>query len=176
MSDGEGAGPATDDAGDADDRKRRSWTVIGMMLLGLVVPAVGVAVAWKSCGQGAVAGRLDVKGSSLGSWVTILDRCASGAAQGIRGVELSSRAVERPSVRLEIDPIDGPSVTLWSPDGKGPLLLRRKDCAALEAELRPRGENADGVASRFDGNVRGTCLLPGGGTVTIDAWWRDCAD
>jgi hypothetical protein len=176
VSDGEGAGPAGDDADGADERRSRNWTVIGMMLLGLVIPAVAVAVAWKSCGQGAVAGRLDVKGSSLGSWVTILDRCTSGAAQGIGGVELGSRAVARPSARIEIDPIDGPSVTLWSPDGKGPLLLRRKDCAALKAELRPRGENADGVASRYDGKVEGTCPLPGGGTVTIDAWWRDCAD
>jgi hypothetical protein len=157
---------------------RRKVAVVGFVIIGLLVPAFGIAVAWKGCGHGAIAGKIEVTGSSAGAWSTTIASCHTGAADGFRGVTLVGHGARDATAkaRVEIAPLDGPTVTLWSPDGKGPLVVTKKDCAALAAELRGVGERDDESPAAFDGNVAGTCPLPGGGTVTIDAWWRDCRD
>lgn len=161
-------------AGEASSGTRRKLAVVGMLAAGLAVPALGLAVAWRSCGRSAVAGSVTVEGSTLGSWRTTILRCRR-AAEGVRGVELVARGGETPVARVEVDPLDGPIVTVWSTDGQGPLVVRKQACAALAADVRDRGAGDDAPA-RFDGNVEGTCPLPGGGTLTIDAWWRDCGE
>lgn len=162
---------------DADGGGRRKLAVLGFLAAGLVVPALGVAVAWKSCGHGAIAGKIDVAGSTAGAWSTTIGSCKSGVSDGFRGVVLGGRGTAAGAkTRVEVDPIDGPLLTLWSPDGKGPLVVTKKACAALSAELREVGKRDDDSPAAFDGNVAGSCPLPGGGTVTIDAWWRDCRE
>lgn len=146
-----------------------------MVVLGLGVPAAGLAVAWKSCRQGTVQGRVDVTGSTLGAWQAALGRCTSGQARGFRGVELSRGGDDRPLVRLVMDPLDGPLLTLWPLSGDRTLELRARDCPALTAELRSAGGGGDdGDDERFDGTLRGTCPLRGGGSARFDVWWRGC--
>ena len=153
---------------------RRKVAVVGMLVAGLVVPALGVVVAWKSCGHSAVAGAVEVKDSTLGAWRTTFDHCTSGGAQGYRGVELGGK--DKAAMRVEIDPLDGPIVSVWSSDGKGPLVVRKKDCASLTADVRDAGKRDDDAPARFHGNVSAACPLPGGGTLALDAWWRDCGE
>lgn len=154
---------------------RRKLAVIGMLAAGLAVPALGIALAWKSCGRGAVAGAVEVKDSTLGSWRTTIARCRPAGA-GVRGVELTAKGSEAPAARVEVDPLDGPIVTVWSTDGKGPLVVRKEACPALAADVRDSGARDDDAPLRYSGNVGGACPLPGGGTLTIDAWWRDCGE
>jgi hypothetical protein len=157
-----------------DKSSRRKAAVIGMLVAGLVVPALGVVVAWKSCGHSAVAGGIDVKGSSLGSWRTTIGRCTSGGLE-YRGVELRGRD-GKGAARVEIDPIDGPIVRVWSTDGKGPLVVRKQDCTKLAADVRDAGKRDDEAPARYSGAVEAVCALPGGGTLSVDGWWRDCGD
>ncbi|HUQ08231.1 MAG TPA: hypothetical protein VM261_37310 [Kofleriaceae bacterium] len=160
----------------ADRATGRKVAVVGMLVAGLIVPALGIAVAWKSCGRSAVAGAIDVKDSKHGSWRLTVARCRSGGA-AFRGVELagpddSSKA----TARVEVDPIDGPVVSVWSADGQGPLVVKKKDCADLTADVRDIDKRDDDAEPRYNGNVGGACPLPGGGTMTIEAWWRDCGE
>ena len=160
---------------ESQDATRRKVAVVGMLLVGFAVPALGVAVAWKSCGHSAIAGALEVKDSTLGSWSTTIGQCTSGGVQGYRGVELTG-AKAKAVVRVELDPIDGPMVSVWSADGRGPLVVKKKDCANLVVEVRDADKRDDDAPARYHGNVAGACPLPGGGTLTIDAWWRDCGE
>lgn len=145
-----------------------------MLVAGLIVPALGIAVAWKSCGHSAVAGAIEVKDSTIGSWRTTIARCTSGGAS-YRGVELRG-GKDKANARVEVDPLDGPIVSVWSADGKGPLVVRKKDCSSLAADVRDTGTRGDDAPARYNGNVAGSCALPGGGTLAIDAWWRDCGE
>jgi len=160
-------------SGDTQSAGRRKATVVGMLVAGLLVPALGIAVAWKSCGHGAVAGAIEVKDSPIGSWRTTIARCTSGGTS-YRGVELSGK--DKANARVEVDPIDGPIVSVWSADGKGPLVVRKKDCTSLAAAVRDTGKRDEDAPPHYDGNVAGSCALPGGGTLALDAWWRDCGE
>jgi hypothetical protein len=161
---------------EADRATGRKVAVVGMLVAGLIVPALGIAVAWRSCGRSAVAGAIEVKDSTHGSWRVQVARCLSGGS-AFRGVELAGRDEEsKATARIELDPIDGPSVSVWSADGQGPLVVKKKDCAALTADVREDGKRDDEAPPRYSGNVGGACPLPGGGTLTIDAWWRECGE
>lgn len=153
---------------------RRKAAIIGMLVAGLIVPALGIALAWKSCGHGAVAGAIEVKDSTIGSWRMIVATCKSGG-ETFRGVELRGRD-GKALTRVEIDPIDGPIVTVWASDGKGALTVRKKDCSTLAVDVRDAGKRDEEAPARYDGSAGGACSLPGGGTLTIDAWWRDCGE
>lgn len=157
---------------------RRKIAVVGFLLVGLAVPALGIAGAWRSCGHSAISGRVEVTGSTAGAWSTTIASCTNGVAEGFRGVVLvgNGSAGAAAKTRVEVDPIDGPTVTLWSPDGRGPLVVTKKACAELTAELHGVGKRDDDSPAAYDGNVAGSCQLPGGGTVTIDAWWRVCRE
>lgn len=160
----------------ADNATGRKVAVVGMLVAGLLVPALGIAVAWKSCSHGAVAGAIDVKDSKHGSWRVSVARCLSGGAT-FRGVELAGQdASSKATARVELDPIEGPMVSVWSADGQGPLVVTKKDCAVLTADVRDTGKRDEEAPVRYSGNVGGACPLPGGGTITIDAWWRDCGE
>ena len=53
--------------------------------------------------------------------------------------------------------------------------MRKKDCSSLTADVRDAGKRGDdSAAARYHGNVAAVCSLPGGGTLSVDAWWRDC--
>ncbi len=169
------------DAGGGDASRGGSIARVAVMLiLGVGVPVAGLAIAWRSCSRGATSGRVEVVDSTLGAWRSTLDRCTTGQAQGFRGVELRHRGESHALVRVEVDPIDGPIVTLWPPATSGAvsksLVVRGRDCPALTVDLRALGGGDDGDGDdRFDGKVSGTCPLPGGGRVSLDAWWRGCA-
>lgn len=157
-------------------RGRTIGVVAAMLVLGIIVPVAGFAFAWKSCAHPAMHGRVDVAGSTLGSWRAPLGRCAATntvIAPGSGEVELGRTDDDRTLVRYTQDPIDGAVLTLYALSGDRTLTLRGRDCAALASTLR-RTNADDAPTPIFDGKLSGTCPIPGGGTVTIDVWWRDC--
>ncbi len=145
--------------------------VVVMAILGLAVPLAGVVVAARSCNQTQSAGRVEVTGSPAGDWQARLGACRSALDRGERAVELGRRDDGGPLVRIAVDPLDGPVVTLWNPSGDRTFELRGGDCPALRVELRSSG---DGDGERLGGSAQGTCPLAAGGTVTLGVWWRGC--
>lgn len=152
---------------------RTALSIAAMLVAGLAIPLAGILIMWKACTHTAMQGRVEVAGSVLGSWRAPLGRCTAVAgtyAPGAGEVTLGRRDDNGPLVRFTLDPIDGAILTLWPLSGDRTVEIRARDCPALRATLtRPDG-------THFDGKVSGSCPLAGGGTASIDVWFRGCGE
>jgi hypothetical protein len=150
--------------------RRTVLTVVVMLVVGLVLPLAGIVVAWKSCTHTAMQGRIDVAGSAAGAWRADIARCVAVPgtyAPGSGEVELGRREDNGPLIRFTMDPLDGAVLLLWPMSGDRTLEVRGRDCPALRASLTQ-------VKNGYDGKLSGTCPLTGGGTASIEVWFRGC--
>lgn len=163
----------TDDARSPDappSRKRALAIVATLVFAGLIVPLVAILFAMRSCSRPAMSGRLELTGGSLGAYRVNLDRCRSTVTPD--EVELGTAATPL-LVRVTLDPLDGPVLTVHDQTSSRTLTVPARPCTGFIARLTRT--SAEGAASfTYNGEITGTCPLPGGGTVVISSWFRAC--
>ncbi len=152
-------------------RKRALGILAALIFAGLVVPLVAILFAMRGCSRAQVSGRIELTGSPFGDQRFPLDRCRASASV-VDEVELGNE--ELPSlIRVTIDPIDGPILTLIEPYGSRTFTVMARPCPGFTAKLK-RTSADDAPTPRYDGEVSGTCAHPGGGSVSISVWFRGC--
>ena len=153
-------------------KRRMSVTMIGFALVGFVLPALAIAMAYKSCLGTTVQGMVSIKGAGV-DWRERVGSCAA-EADG-RAVTLAHGDDVR--VRAAVDPIDGPRLEL-SPPGQPVVVLTPATCPGLRVELRQDGKRDDGSAI-LDGSMVASCPVPAGhplagAAIALDGWWKAC--
>ncbi|MBK9034160.1 MAG: hypothetical protein IPL61_23345 [Myxococcales bacterium] len=152
--------------------RRLSLTMVGVTLVGFVLPAVAITMAYRSCLGTTVRGAVSIKGQAI-DWRQRLGSCAA-EADG-RAITLTNGGDVL--VRAAVDPIDGPRLEL-APPGQPLVVLVPATCPAMRVELRAAGKRDDGSAI-LDGTMVANCLVPpghplAGAVVSVDGWWKHC--
>ena len=160
------------DAGPEPVGERRGGRVgwsLGLVVLGLVVPAAAMAIAYRSCEVSAARGQITVEGSPLGAWRVPILRCQliPGSTTEVllgkdEGTTLA-RVVHQGATVLELD----------DPSGSRTLTIDATRCPGLAIRpARPATDPAGIDLTR--GSLFVDCQLPEGGRVHVDAWWSKC--
>lgn len=153
-------------------KPRLTITMIAFAVLGLGIPAVAIAVAYKSCMGTTVRGSVAVKGAGV-EWTARLAGCAADPD----GRTAVLDAGGDPIVRATLDPIDGPRLELAVP-GQPPVVVTAATCPGLAVAQRTAGKRDDGSAI-LDGSFTVACAVPAGhplagARVDGDGWWNGC--
>ena len=154
------------------DKPRLTITMITFAVIGLVIPAVAIAVAYKSCMGTTVRGGVAVKGAGV-DWKARLVGCAAEAD----GRTAALDAGGEPVVRATLDPIDGARLELAVP-GQPPIVVTPATCPGLLVAQRTAGKRDDGSAI-LDGSFTVACAVPpghplAGARIDGDGWWNAC--
>ena len=169
-------------------RQRALAILAALLFAGLVVPLVAILLAMRGCSRSTVSGRLELAGSTFGDHRLAIDRCEPNPSAPDEILLGNARAAGL--VRVTIDPLDGPILVLYRPpaapassdpservtpppQGDGTITVQARPCPGFHATLK-RTSAADATVPRYDGEISGTCPLPGGGTVAISVWFRGC--
>jgi hypothetical protein len=148
-------------------------SLVPVLLLSLAVGCASTSI------RGAVPPDAETAGSdgatmSVGEQRYRLDACRSGDLEHFLGVDLADRQGGA-TVRLVIDPIDGPRVRIV--DGRGEA-RRRIDlipsrCRVLDARVRPTGWIVDTVRD-VSGSIDADCPGDPGPAVELHARFSHC--
>lgn len=152
-------------------RKRALAILGGLIFAGLIVPLIAILVAMRGCSRSQVSGRLELTGSPFGEHRLTLDRCRASTTVPDE-IELGNEKTPA-LIRVTVDPLDGPILTLFEPSGDRTLTVLTRPCPGFTAKLK-RTSADDAPTPRYDGEVSGTCAHPGDGTVAISVWFRGC--
>ena len=153
-------------------KPRLTITMIAFAVRGLGVPAVAIAVAYKSCMGTTVRGAVALTGAG-DPWKARLLGCAAEAD----GRTAALDAGGAPVLRATLDPIDGPRLELAAP-GRPLIVLTAATCPGLVVTQRTAGKRDDGSAI-LDGSFAVACAVPAGhplagARVEGDGWWNAC--
>ena len=96
--------------------------------------------------------------------------CASGESRGFFGVDLSS--ADGTVLRVVSDPIEGTRARLARP-GKSALVMERKSCPLLLANIQKTGGSVDGLAN-LEGMVALECKGEHGTRLSAEVTFSDC--
>jgi len=128
------------------------------LLLFLLVP--GCASSVMDVVRPTITGRIDAGGKAITP-----TRCVSGDRFYFYGADLVDESAGA-TVRVVIDPLDGPHVRLMMRDRD--VLLGRKDCTQLAANFQPTGWRVNEFRD-FAGDVTLQC-----GDVSGKVEWNHC--
>ncbi len=151
---------------------RLSLSMIGFAAVGLVIPAIAIAIAYRSCVGATVRAQVAITGDGI-AWTARPQGCAA-EADG-RTVTLSVES--QTPMRVTLDPIDGPRVELSPPDQRV-ITLVPATCPGLSVLMRVDGKRDDGSAI-LAGSATARCPVPAGhpwtgAMIEFDAWWKGC--
>lgn len=149
---------------------RPSWA-LPALVLGLIVPAIGMLLLYRSCKDSTARGQLAVDGTGLGTWRYPLVSCTQ--PPGSVAEVLLAKDDDAVLTRVYYDR-GQPMIELREPSGNRTLAVGPSGCARFA--INPRvAADAPGGPDLSTGSLFVDCKLPAGGRVTIDAWWQRCA-
>lgn len=122
-----------------------------------------------------VAGEVKADETSIGSFVSPMTICQSGARGYFLGVDVAS-ADQRVVMRIiePPNPGQGPTIILTQASNKKlGLELSRKNCSRLDVDVHPTNVRINGVRV-MEGHAAFTCKLHSGGTASGELRFSNC--
>jgi len=160
--------PSVDEPGPGLSKARLSMGMLGLATVGLVVPAIVIGLAYKSCIGTTTRGSVSVRGDGA-EWRGALGACVADTS----ALTVVLGPPDAPALAtVTLDPLDGPQIALDVPDRAG-YVLTSASCPGLRVDVRRTGQRADGTQI-LDGAASASCRLPSGAQIDLDAWWRGC--
>ena len=160
--------PEPTDAAAPPSKLRLSATMLGLAVVGLAIPVIGIAVAYQACVGTTIRGSVSVRGPGV-EWRSALGTCTADPTALTVGLAADDGAIV---VRATLDPLDGPRLELAMPAAP-PITITAATCPSLRVDIRRVGQRPDG-SHLLDGSAAASCRTDAGLHVELDAWWRGC--
>jgi hypothetical protein len=151
---------------------RKAATVVFALIV-VVVAAVGAAIGVLMARHGAVklSGKVDVEGTSIGTFWFSPNDCVSGAAYVPTYLGANLHAAGGYGMRV-VDSGDRARLWVFGQGGNGALTIDKSSCSQWDVAVDWAQKTANRV-STVNGHVRVKCAV-GGGQVKADLLFERC--
>jgi len=167
-----------DDGGDGarapaarPSRSQIGWSLI-LIVVGLVVPAVAIALVYRSCREPIARGEVTVTAAGGEPWRVPLMWCALAGPGQRADLTLAHAAAATDRLRVFYDHHHQPRLELVRA-GRFQV-LDAATCTRLRLAPAHDGPELDDL-DLTSGSLDAECRTPGGDQVVIDVWWKHCA-